>query len=545
MPAPLLVIAGKLAVDLAIGIATELAVQAGFEIIKEWREGDPIPPYNPSNWGQADFFNNSIQQLRQEKRIGRSYQKPLPTNSSYRPYPQTTITEPPKRLPTEVDNQTVTKTSIGASISVRKQQDANESYNRGVLKFNPLSTQYKQKLRKIPSKQLISNFTEAQKRGQKAQENKLLEPQKIEQLGFLITTSDLAGFKGDGNFLYGLESISALSQAIKAMNSISLITPTNEIATQNDEQLIDDDYKKLDFKGFAERVEDDKLKQLLGIDFIEELTKNDFTIESLIKNIGKESYNDTSNPTKLPKESIDNLAEFFINLIASLFFRSGFHRFPAKIPEYLNQNQPKNINLEDMLEVQEWIVKNIDNILGEFPLKFNNNGQDVIIPNIAEGLQEIILMVIDTVQNTDTSIAIGLKNLTETSKSSNAAIITQQIAKANAEYLGYKNKKSQLQVPYSFNPSGETLKQFLQDSTQKLITIENKDKDDINSLLKKILMACELFKVSTTKTETCQKNRNYDEDWTQLMQEYSIINTSSRIRKKFPNAKIRDLSKNN
>lgn len=570
MVAPLVVGALTVAEELGKAIIVDLAVKQAMEAIRQWRDGDPIPPINPTNWGQADFFNNSIQQLRQDKRIGKSYQRPLPSNSPYRPYPQTTITEPPKRLPTEVDNQTATNTPIGASISVRKQQEANENVNRGVLKFNPLSTQYKQKLRKIPSKQLVAEFKEAQERGKKAQENKLLKPQKIEHLGFLVTTSNLAGFKGDGSFLYGLESVSALSQTIKAMNSLTLISPSNEIPTTYTEQLIDDDYKKLDFKGFAERLEDEELKKLLGIDFINDLTKDNFTIESLIKNIGTKSYNDSTNPNKLPKESIDNLAEFFINLIASLFFRSGFHRFPATLPEYLNQDETinkhdKTIQIDDLLEFQEYFLKNFDSIVGQFPLKLkikkDNDIQEIKLPNIAEALTELVFMALDITKNADQAVIIGLKNLAETIKGSNVAIVTEQIVRGNAEYLGYKTKESKLEIPLTITPNADNIQDYLKDSKQAIVGFENVDKDDLQADLKNILLASQIIKAAlmqpfsrnnsspitgdAIKKQKQKDQERYNKQWDQLMNEYSKINTTSKLRTKFPNARIKDLSKKN
>jgi hypothetical protein len=568
MVAPLLILAGKVAFEIGAGIVLDLAIDAGVEALTGSRNDEPVSNIHYHYWSQSDYRNKTYTQLREERKITRSYQPPLPSNSSYRPYPQTTITEPPKRLPTEVDNQTATKTKLTSSISVRRQQDANEAYNRGVLKFNPLSTQYVQKLRKVPSKQLVAQFNEAKARGLKAQENKALTPQPIEQLGFLITTSNLAGVKGDGSFLCGLESVSALSQVIKAMNSVGLISPTNEIPTQYEEQLIDDDYKKLDFKGFGERLEDDKLKQLLGIDFIEELTENDFTIESLIKNIGKKSYNDTSDPAKLPKESIDNLAEFFINLIAPLFFRSGFHRFPAKMPEYLNQDDTINksdkiVEIDDMLEFQEYLLKNLDSVIGEFPVKIkikkDNKVEEIKLPNIAEALAEIAFMNINITQNSDQAVAIGLKNLVETVKGSNAAIVAQQVARGNAKYLGYKNKESKIEIPLTFTPDGESMQEYLQDSKQSIIGFENVDNDDLQDDLKQILIASQIVKAAlmqpfkkgadspitgdAIRDKKRKDEEKYDDNWQKLMNEYSKLNTASTIKTKYPNARIRDLSK--
>jgi hypothetical protein len=282
------------------------------------------------------------------------------------------------------------------------------------------------------------------------------------------------------------------------------------------------------------------------------------------------SYNDSPDPTKLPKESIDNLAEFVINLIAPLFFRSGFHRFPAVMPKYLNKDPVFNILdqmnvIDDMLEFQEHMLRNLDSIFGEFPIKINvktdNNVDEIKLPNISEALAEIIFMNLDITTNADQAVALGLKNLAETAKGSNAAIVAQQIARANATYLGYKSKEIKTEIPYTFTPDAENMNDFLKDSKQTIIGFENVDKDDLQYDLKPILLASQITKAALmqpfkrgadnpiTGDAIREKKRKdqekYDKDWEQLMNEYSKINTTSTIKTKFPNARIRDLSKKN
>jgi hypothetical protein len=238
------------------------------------------------------------------------------------------------------------------------------------------------------------------------------------------------------------------------------------------------------------------------------------------------------------------------------------------MPEYLNQDDTINksdkiVEIDDMLEFQEYLLKNLDSVIGEFPVKIkikkDNKVEEIKLPNIAEALAEIAFMNINITQNSDQAVAIGLKNLVETVKGSNAAIVAQQVARGNAKYLGYKNKESKIEIPLTFTPDGESMQEYLQDSKQSIIGFENVDNDDLQDDLKQILIASQIVKAAlmqpfkkgadspitgdAIRDKKRKDEEKYDDNWQKLMNEYSKLNTASTIKTKYPNARIRDLSK--
>jgi len=360
--------------------------------------------------------------------------------------------------------------------------------------------------------------------------------------------------------------------------------PTNNIVTDFEEVEVDDKFKEFTINGKAEP----KVKPMWELLGYSEEDFKEKTFEDVIKDFGEVQYKLENDPNKNVKEAkdlvtsnkigdrkIENIEQFVTYLISSIFYRSGFHRFPATLPESLlydtekygeNNEQPK-IFIEDALEWQEYLLKNLDGILGQFPLTFtykknkDDEGTKVSIPNIGEALTELIGVGINTQNNSEASIAIGMKNLVESAKAGNAAIIASDIARANATFLGYKSREKEKEIPYAFNPEGETLEEALEDSTQKIITLENQDKGALIDDIKTILISSGIIKAALMQPfrgkdgfitgdgirEQKKKDKEkYDKAWDVLIKEYN--DTSNRKGgggepRKFPNAKVKDRSK--
>jgi hypothetical protein len=490
------------------------------------------------------------------------------------------ITLPDPILPIDIDNQTATVTPVGSSINVGAavQQDR---YKMGKMIFHPYSSNKKGIRRKVPKNALVLEYQKAQREAIDAI-NKLKnnQPTPIEYSGWLVASKDLAGLKGDGHILVGINSLSALAQTYRALSSIATIEPTNEIPVEYEDQDIDDKFTALKFNGNSEILPPNDLATKLGYD--EDEFKNK-TVEDVIKDYGKKQYDISKNIVQLFQQwgqtgqtqstinpikdfGIENIEQLVLHILASQFFRNGLHRLPAKVPESLlldkdkfkNPSDQPTILIEDNLEFTEYLIRNIDAVCGLFPLEFNfkdelGNNNKIKVPNISEALIEILGLLLGVQSNTDASIAIGMKNLVESAKAGNAAIIAGDIARANAEYLGYKSKESQKEIPYSFTPGETNLKASLKDSKQKIITLENVDKDTLNEDLKNILIATQLVKAALvqpfngkdgflTGDSIKQLKKDfqdkYKEEWDNLISYYS----NSNAKKPFKKARIIDKS---
>lgn len=498
----------------------------------------------------------------------------------WRSPPQISLPDP--ILPTDIDNQTSTQTPVGASINVGASVQI-DRYKMGKLIFHPHSTNKKGIKRKVPKNFLALGYQKAQKEAIDAiAKLKNGEPTPIEYSGWLVSNSNLDGLRGNGHILMGINSIAALAQTYRALSSIATIEPTNEIPVEYDVIDIIDDSTPLKFNGKTETMpQNDDLASKLGY------TEQEFkqkTVEDVIKDYGKKQYDASKNlvqrfqqwvqtgqaqPTinSIADFGIENLEQLAVHILASQFFRSGFHRLPAEVPEsllldkdkYKNPKDQPTILIDDNLEFTEYLIRNLDSIFGLFPLEFNFTDEKgeknkIKVPNVSEALIEILGLLLGVQSNTDASIAIGMKNLVESAKAGNAAIIASDIARANAEYLGYKSKETKKEIPYSFTPNQTSLKDSLKDSKQNIISFENVDKDNLTDDIKNILIASQIIKAALVQPfngadgfMTGDSIRDlkkdfqdkYNEEWESLLDYYANPNNAN---KPFKNAKIKDKS---
>lgn len=319
-----------------------------------------------------------------------------------------------------------------------------------------------------------------------------------------------------------------------------------------------------------------KIWESLGYEETEFKQKN---IEEIIKDFGNKIYlnkpltNINDNVLSDIGSNFENLAQLLVGIGASLFYRQGLHRLPGQLPESLTLDKTKypkpedqpTIFIEDAIEYQEYLLKNLDAIFGQFPINFkvkieNDQGQpeekEVNFPNISETLTEIIGTLIGVSKDSDTAVAIGIKNLIETAKCSNLALTAVDTARSNAEYLGYKSKDIERTVLVPFDPNAKSLKDFLKDTELKITSFDNVDDDTLESQLKLLSVAAQITKSALAQRKTFitgdgikerrQKDKEkYDDNWEKLKEKYDGSTTQSKIptpSKPFPNVKIRDKS---
>jgi hypothetical protein len=342
----------------------------------------------------------------------------------------------------------------------------------------------------------------------------------------------------------------------------------------NKKQIFTNSFEYL--KYLIESGEAIKIWEALGYEETDFKQKN---MEEVIKDFGKKIYLDQpltnidDNVLSDIGNNFQTLPQLLLGIGASLFYRQGLHRLPGQVPESLTLDKKKypkpedqpTIFIEDAIEYQEYLLKNLDAIFGQFPINFkvkleNDQGQpeekEVNFPNISETLTEIIGTLIGVSKDSDTAVAIGIKNLIETAKCSNLALTAVDTARANAEYLGYKSKDIERTVLVPFNPNAKSLKDFLKDTELKITSFDNIDDDTLESQLKLLSVAAQITKSALAQRKTFitgdgikerrQKDKEkYDENWEKLKEKYDGSTAQTKIptpSKPFPNVKIRDKS---
>jgi hypothetical protein len=153
----------------------------------------------------------------------------------------------------------------------------------------------------------------------------------------------------------------------------------------------------------------------------------------------------------------------------------------------------KEIKLKSLTELTTWMAQQDNAVLGqfhqvlEFEQDFDGDGkavtEQVVLPNVAETLKEIILLLVQLANGEGTKVHALVKILAEVNNLKVNLFKTMQTVIDIQDYLDYPTNTKQVTVPLScnlkLNEKGDDIEDFFSDSTG-LMTFE--DWDGSNSL---------------------------------------------------------------
>lgn len=220
---------------------------------------------------------------------------------------------------------------------------------------------------------------------------------------------------------------------------------------------------------------------------------------------GKTYYND--NGTKGGELEATSMLGFMENLLTPQYYRAGYHELPGEVPDTLLKYKDGDTKvIKNAIDLQEWQIKQFDGLIGQFPIEIEIADSDptkpgdqpkkIEFPNISEALAELIGLGVTSTQNSDTSINYLNRLAVELISTKNAAIITQDYARANAIYLGYNGNPTSREIQYVINPLGKSLDEILMDTKGTVVGWKSEDKNSAADYFRRIFYAISLIKES-------------------------------------------------
>lgn len=247
--------------------------------------------------------------------------------------------------------------------------------------------------------------------------------------------------------------------------------------------------------------------------------------------------------------------------------RLGTDDYPASVPKSLLTDRGSGQQqIESLTQLIGWLVQQVDGLVGEFPIQIKiedtdptkpgNQSQDVKIPNIAEAIADLYALSLKNSVDSDASISFLMRLASEVIGVKNAALITQDYARANAEFLGYKGNNVKRDVSYAFDPEGlASLETILKESNKQIVGWQIDETDSLLDYQKRLMFAAGIIKAVffRGKKDVPQLNRevnnlvnsNQDEDRDERWREFlrAINNPDHRFNVgDSPNPDIKDLS---
>ncbi len=242
----------------------------------------------------------------------------------------------------------------------------------------------------------------------------------------------------------------------------------------------------------------------------------------------------------------------------------GKDLFPMKVQpnllSYYDDQPPEEI--KNFAHLFAWYISQFDSLIGEFPIKIDiedidpskegNQTKSMEFVNISEILAEIMGLLTMDVVNSDILINMSTRIAAETVGAKNAALIAQDYAKANADYLGYKGNIKKRDIQYSFDVSDlNRLDKLLQNSEQRIMGWENEDKNSVADYLAKLMFAAQIIKavhfkksadglINTAKNFTDEPIKDEDSEWTKFLHDINNPDSQFNINLDFPRPRIKD-----
>jgi hypothetical protein len=233
---------------------------------------------------------------------------------------------------------------------------------------------------------------------------------------------------------------------------------------------------------------------------------NDLLRLLLRKTIGDKIPNFISTDVNGKRRTITSLAEMVEYYGESQVKTSGASEYPVTVPETLIGQGGETTIIKNTPEFLVWIVKQLDGLIGEFPLKIRikdtdplkagDQPQDIEIPNIAEGLAEMYGLSVRSTINSELLLNFLTRLTTEVVATKNMAVTTQDYTKATASWLGYRGEPVKRKIHSAFDLTGspDDIANILRESDVEVSGWKDTDKENLIAYLQKLLFAAGIIK---------------------------------------------------
>jgi hypothetical protein len=144
-------------------------------------------------------------------------------------------------------------------------------------------------------------------------------------------------------------------------------------------------------------------------------------------------------------------------------------------------------------------------LIGEFPIDIKiqdvdpltegNQEQEIKLMNVAETLTELYALAAKSSINGDLHTNFLTRLAAEVIATKNASIVTQDYARANAQFLGYKGNPKKRKIPYAFDPESlDSLEKLLKNSEKFVQGWQEDDPESVVNYLQKIVFSAGIIK---------------------------------------------------
>ena len=307
-------------------------------------------------------------------------------------------------------------------------------------------------------------------------------------------------------------------------NTLSVLFNDGDIALI---ELLGDDVDLEELKEFIkERTALVKpiYRMLGGVDWYGTINPDEDAIPSLIYNYEEELKTQVgsiySDPIDL-KNGVQVETNSFIQHLARLttvsFARSGHKEYPLTVPSSFSDESKGTEEIEDDLGVAVWMAKQLDSLMGAFPIEIEIEDNDLIqtgnqklelkFPNLGEAVAELLGQTIIANAKQDALIATSMRALGETGSALQVLQKNHAQLAAISTYLGFKLKQKKQKLKLLHNPvitetssNKESLSEALEPTEVDVVIEEYDDNDTLERHVAQLLHFGSITKAANFRT---------------------------------------------
>lgn len=196
-------------------------------------------------------------------------------------------------------------------------------------------------------------------------------------------------------------------------------------------------------------------------------------------------------------------------LLKLILKKIGSENLPASVPRLLTKKDAGIIQINSLAEFISYTVKQIDAVAGRYPLEIKIKDADltqegdqekkITVPNIGEALLEIMGMLLVLQSESSANLIASVNSMVEAGSAKQSAILAADYGRGNSEYLGYKGKQVERNIPFTFKPGEAQMDKMLVSGEVKVKGWENDDKEDLNDALAPLLEFAAMWKAANFK----------------------------------------------
>ncbi|MGB3761272.1 MAG: hypothetical protein WBA07_33675 [Rivularia sp. (in: cyanobacteria)] len=213
----------------------------------------------------------------------------------------------------------------------------------------------------------------------------------------------------------------------------------------------------------------------------------------------------------------------------------GYDDYPVSVPQSfisVDGKEKGSKNVESITQFFAWYIERFDEIVGEFEIPIEVEDSDLLkggnqtvkfkLPNIAEAIAELFLMVMNINITNEVQLNVAMRTLTEAGADKQQNYKSAMMLDAIVEYLGFAYKDVPQKLPLTFTPGEEILTRILKETEVDVSTIEYADNMNLQRALLELLQSAAIIRAKHWK-QVDQKKDVKSQILSNLLQNKDLI----------------------